>query len=118
MQSVTPTSQYLKALNEGSHQPDDVQKEAVSRLERVVGIDGLVPVSDSGWDPASAQIDHVNDFQGGDHTVYQGDVHLVAHCDRVGTFDAFESEITFNLAVNQLPVVSFYLIPASCIFYN
>ncbi|MBF5131650.1 cell division protein ZapE, partial [Escherichia coli] len=22
MQSVTPTSQYLKALNEGSHQPD------------------------------------------------------------------------------------------------
>ncbi|EPM0341875.1 hypothetical protein WJH45_004373, partial [Escherichia coli] len=25
MQSVTPTSQYLKALNEGSHQPDDVQ---------------------------------------------------------------------------------------------
>ncbi|XPE63059.1 hypothetical protein ACNKHU_20000 [Shigella flexneri] len=26
MQSVTPTSQYLKALNEGSHQPDDVQK--------------------------------------------------------------------------------------------
>ena len=33
MQSVTPTSQYLKALNEGSHQPDDVQKEAVSRLE-------------------------------------------------------------------------------------
>jgi len=33
MQSVTPTSQYLKALNEGSHQPDDVQKEAVSRLD-------------------------------------------------------------------------------------
>lgn len=33
MQSVTPTSQYLKALNEGSHQHDDVQKEAVSRLE-------------------------------------------------------------------------------------
>ncbi len=33
MQSITPTSQYLKALNEGSHQPDDVQKEAVSRLE-------------------------------------------------------------------------------------
>ena len=35
MQSVTPTSQYLKALNEGSHQPDDVQQEAVSRLDTI-----------------------------------------------------------------------------------
>ncbi|WP_161522840.1 cell division protein ZapE, partial [Escherichia albertii] len=33
MQSPTPTSQYLKALSEDNHQPDDVQKEAVSRLE-------------------------------------------------------------------------------------
>ncbi|MEH4622853.1 cell division protein ZapE [Phytobacter diazotrophicus] len=35
MQSLTPTSRYLNALNEGSHQPDDVQKEAVSRLDRI-----------------------------------------------------------------------------------
>ncbi|XPE42907.1 hypothetical protein ACNKHV_20385 [Shigella flexneri] len=35
--SVTPTSQYLKVLNEGSHQPDDVQKEAVSRLKPLSG---------------------------------------------------------------------------------
>lgn len=35
MQSLTPTSRYLSALNEGSHQPDDVQKEAVSQLDRI-----------------------------------------------------------------------------------
>ncbi|EHD05240.1 hypothetical protein LTSEWAN_1305, partial [Salmonella enterica subsp. enterica serovar Wandsworth str. A4-580] len=29
MQSLSPTSHYLQALNEGTHQPDDVQKEAV-----------------------------------------------------------------------------------------
>lgn len=33
MQSFTPTSRYLKAINEGTHQPDDVQREAVNRLE-------------------------------------------------------------------------------------
>lgn len=33
MQSLSPTSRYLQALNEGTHQPDDVQKEAVNRLE-------------------------------------------------------------------------------------
>lgn len=33
MQSLSPTSRYLQALNEGTHQPDDVQKEAVDRLE-------------------------------------------------------------------------------------
>jgi len=35
MQSLTPTSRYNSALNEGSHQPDDVQKEAVQRLEHI-----------------------------------------------------------------------------------
>lgn len=35
MQSFSPTSRYQKALNDGTHQPDDVQKEAVSRLERI-----------------------------------------------------------------------------------
>lgn len=35
MQSFTPTSRYLQALKEGSHQPDDVQKEAVNRLETI-----------------------------------------------------------------------------------
>jgi len=35
MQSMTPTSRYLQALNEGSHQPDDVQHEAVSRLDTI-----------------------------------------------------------------------------------
>ncbi|MEQ4450315.1 cell division protein ZapE [Kosakonia sp. YIM B13605] len=35
MQSLSPTSRYLNALNEGSHQPDDVQKEAVSRLDAI-----------------------------------------------------------------------------------
>ncbi|EFT9184746.1 AFG1 family ATPase [Salmonella enterica] len=33
MQSLSPTSRYLQTLNEGTHQPDDVQKEAVDRLE-------------------------------------------------------------------------------------
>ncbi|EAB6842525.1 AFG1 family ATPase [Salmonella enterica subsp. salamae] len=33
MQSLSPTSRYLQALNEGTHQSDDVQKEAVNRLE-------------------------------------------------------------------------------------
>lgn len=33
MQSLSPTSRYLQALNEGTHQPDNVQKEAVDRLE-------------------------------------------------------------------------------------
>ena len=35
MQSMTPTSRYTQALAEGSHQPDDVQREAVSRLETI-----------------------------------------------------------------------------------
>jgi cell division protein ZapE len=35
MQSMTPTSRYLQALKEGTHQPDDVQREAVSRLDSI-----------------------------------------------------------------------------------
>ncbi|EHG7613310.1 TPA: AFG1 family ATPase [Citrobacter sedlakii] len=35
MQSISPTSRYLKAINDGTHQPDDVQKEAVNRLEAI-----------------------------------------------------------------------------------
>ncbi|EPJ3204810.1 AFG1 family ATPase [Salmonella enterica subsp. enterica serovar Derby] len=35
MQSFSPTSRYLQALNDGSHQPDNVQKEAVNRLETI-----------------------------------------------------------------------------------
>lgn len=35
MQSLSPTSRYLKAINDGTHQPDDVQKEAVNRLETI-----------------------------------------------------------------------------------
>ncbi|MGP3591001.1 cell division protein ZapE [Vagococcus sp. WN89Y] len=35
MQSLSPTSRYHNALNEGSHQPDDVQKEAVARLDTI-----------------------------------------------------------------------------------
>ncbi|TKV10527.1 AFG1 family ATPase [Citrobacter sp. wls619] len=35
MQSLSPTSRYLQALNNGSHQPDNVQKEAVNRLETI-----------------------------------------------------------------------------------
>ncbi|WP_312211949.1 cell division protein ZapE [Pseudescherichia sp.] len=35
MQSLTPTSRYQLALKEGSHQPDDVQREAVNRLENI-----------------------------------------------------------------------------------
>ncbi|MGK9173101.1 AFG1 family ATPase [Yokenella regensburgei] len=35
MQSLSPTSRYINALNEGSHQPDDVQKEAVTRLDEI-----------------------------------------------------------------------------------
>ena len=33
MQSTTPSSRYQRALSEGSHQPDDVQRDAVSRLD-------------------------------------------------------------------------------------
>ncbi|VEB02831.1 ATPase [Klebsiella pneumoniae] len=36
MQSLSPTSRYLLALKEGSHQPDDVQQEAVSRLDTIL----------------------------------------------------------------------------------
>lgn len=35
MHSSTPTSRYQQALCEGSHQPDDVQREAVSRLDLI-----------------------------------------------------------------------------------
>lgn len=33
MQSFSPTSRYLQALDDGSHQPDNVQQEAVNRLD-------------------------------------------------------------------------------------
>lgn len=35
MQSLSPSSRYQLALNEGSHQPDDVQREAVNRLDTI-----------------------------------------------------------------------------------
>ncbi|KLP54316.1 hypothetical protein ABR39_15655 [Enterobacter genomosp. O] len=35
MQNLSPASRYQLALNEGTHQPDDVQREAVSRLETI-----------------------------------------------------------------------------------
>lgn len=35
MQSISPTSRYQQALSEGSHQPDDVQREAINRLEAI-----------------------------------------------------------------------------------
>ncbi|MEG5551214.1 cell division protein ZapE [Enterobacter wuhouensis] len=35
MQSLSPASRYQHALKEGSHQPDDVQREAVNRLESI-----------------------------------------------------------------------------------
>ncbi|URR13501.1 cell division protein ZapE [Citrobacter portucalensis] len=35
MQSFSPTSSYQQALNDGSHQPDNVQLEAVNRLETI-----------------------------------------------------------------------------------
>ena len=35
MQSMTPTSRYTQALQQGSHQPDEVQREAVSRLDAI-----------------------------------------------------------------------------------
>ncbi|MBV8042230.1 cell division protein ZapE [Pluralibacter sp.] len=35
MQSITPTSRYLEALSTGSHQPDDVQRETVARLDTI-----------------------------------------------------------------------------------
>lgn len=51
MQSVSPTSRYLKALNEGTHQPDDVQKDAVRRLESI-------------WQALTAQKPHAAPAQG------------------------------------------------------
>ncbi|EHL84893.1 cell division protein ZapE [Citrobacter portucalensis] len=35
MQSLSPTSRYQQALSDGSHQPDNVQLEAVNRLETI-----------------------------------------------------------------------------------
>lgn len=35
MQSLSPTSRYQQALKQGTHQPDDVQQEAVSRLTTI-----------------------------------------------------------------------------------
>jgi len=35
MQNLSPTSRYLQALQDKSHQPDDVQCEAVSRLDAI-----------------------------------------------------------------------------------
>ena len=35
MQNLSPVSRYQQALNEGTHQPDDVQREAVNRLEMI-----------------------------------------------------------------------------------
>ncbi|MGS2871406.1 cell division protein ZapE [Enterobacter huaxiensis] len=35
MQNLSPASRYQHALNEGSHQPDDVQREAVKRLDSI-----------------------------------------------------------------------------------
>lgn len=35
MQSTSPTSRYQQALREGTHQPDDVQREAVERLDAI-----------------------------------------------------------------------------------
>ncbi|MTH45650.1 cell division protein ZapE [Intestinirhabdus alba] len=35
MQNLSPTSRYLQALDEGTHQPDAVQREAVERLEAI-----------------------------------------------------------------------------------
>lgn len=35
MQSLSPTMRYQQALQEGSHQPDDVQRDAVNRLEKI-----------------------------------------------------------------------------------
>lgn len=35
MQSTSPTSRYQHALHEGTHQPDDVQREAVARLDTI-----------------------------------------------------------------------------------
>ena len=35
MQSLSPTMRYQQALQEGSHQPDDVQREAVNRLDLI-----------------------------------------------------------------------------------
>jgi len=35
MQSLSPISRYLQALNEGGHQPDDVQRTAVERLDAI-----------------------------------------------------------------------------------
>ena len=35
MQNLSPASRYQLALNVGTHQPDDVQREAVNRLEMI-----------------------------------------------------------------------------------
>ena len=35
MQNLSPSSRYQLALSEGTHQPDDVQREAVNRPDTI-----------------------------------------------------------------------------------
>lgn len=48
MQSLSPTSRYQQALQQGTHQPDDVQQEAVSRLTTIWQELGERPLPPSG----------------------------------------------------------------------
>ncbi len=52
MQSLSPTSRYQQALSEGSYQPDDVQREAITRLnliwQELTARDNPTPAASSG----------------------------------------------------------------------
>ena len=48
--------------------------------------------------------------------VVECDVHFVAYSDRICTSNAFQAEIAFDFAVDDLAFVGLHLIPATCVF--
>ena len=47
--------------------------------------------------------------------VVDGKMHPVAHCHRISTADALQTEITLYLTINQLAIVCTDGVPAACI---
>ena len=51
------------------------------------------------------------------HVLVEYDLYTVTYGNGICTPYAFQPKITFDLAFNQLPVIGFHLIPATCILY-
>ena len=50
--------------------------------------------------------------------IVHDDLHIVAHRNGVGTSDALQTEVAFDFAIHQLPLIGLHHIPASCILDN